>query len=132
MMKKGNTASPKQRPVKRAKSEATSAAAQRAQALRERMANQREYHPGTILNKESGWSYAFIPKDANDRVKDMTRLDLETKGYELHTAGIVTVSGFVDAEVWQVPTEIAKELRKIRTERIKRRDTVNSKRNILR
>ena len=95
------------------------------------MKNTKEYSVGTVLNKEPGWSYAYIPKDASTRVRDMARIDFENKGYEVHD-GPVKVAGCVDAEVWQIPTEIAAELRAIRYERIRARDKSNSQQNILR
>ena len=130
---RGETADPGGVAKSRRPSRDSRAAAKlRTDALRERMRTTRQFSVGTVLNKEPGWSYSWIAKDASPRVRDLSRLDLETKGYEKHTAGIVTVAGCVDAEIWQVPTEIAVTLRDIRNERVRARDRANQQQNILR
>ena len=130
---RGETADPGVVAKSRRPSRDSRAAAKlRTDALRERMRTSREFPVGTVLNKEPGWSYMWISKDTQPRVRDLSRLDLETKGYERHTAGVVTVAGCVDAEVCQVPTEIAAVIREIRSEKVAVRDRANQNTNIMR
>ena len=116
---------------RRTKEESKSAAQIRAEQLRARLDSARKIQPGSITGKEPGWSYAFVPKDAPERVKDIARSDFELKGYELCTSPGVAVAGIPDAEIWQIPTEIAREIRKIRTQEIRSRDRANMRSNII-
>ena len=111
--------------------ESRSSAARRASELRERLETARKIAPGTVLNGEEGWSYRAIPKDASKRVKEMSTLDLETKGYELCTNSDVKFAGLVGAEIWQIPIESAKILKQIKKEERIKREKANRGGNIL-
>ena len=116
---------------RRSAADARTAANKRADELRQRIENASSVRAGTVIGAEDGWTYMVIPKDATGRTKDLSRLDLESKGYERIDDPAITVAGMVDAEIWAVPDEIAGMVKKIKTDGINRRDVSNRRRNIV-
>jgi|6_EtaG_2_1085325.scaffolds.fasta_scaffold08276_4 hypothetical protein len=116
---------------RRTSGESKSAAAKRADEIRERIETARAVAPGSVVNAEEGWSYKFVGKDASKRVKSLSKIDLESKGYEKCEDPNVSIAGMPGAEIWQVPIETALLLKKIKTEERQKRDKQNRRGNIL-
>tara|TARA_Y100001963_G_scaffold26241_2_gene35740 strand:+ start:1803 stop:2207 length:405 start_codon:yes stop_codon:yes gene_type:complete len=116
---------------RRASAEAKKAADKRAAELLEQMNSMTTIQMGTVVNGEEGWVYKFIPRDASARVRGIATQDLEAKGYERCTSKGVHISGFPDAEVWQLPRAIASRVKQLRTKEIEARNRETRKGYIL-
>lgn len=87
------------------------AAAKRAEIIRQTIPAGSKETPGGVIGGHVGWHYVILPFDLDVTQKHRMERKLEMRGFELETDQEVVVSGHYKPTLWKIPKEIHDEQR---------------------